>query len=226
LKANHEGRCFKNFIDQGEEPMSLEPSIPQSSAWHRPPGPEDYDALFSPHLKLLRNVVIRRVPRIEDADDVVQQTLLLGLRHIGQFRFQASLGTWLCRIAINVIRGLYRKRGYFSDALTDPSILESVDISDPNESPLAILERTEKYSRLRMAISQLPATYRQVVELRDLEGFSIEETANHLGLTKPAVKSRHHRARALLLRLIRNRKSGVSSNFLNRPLRRAEKLAA
>src|SRR5258708_3184550 len=121
--------------------MSLEPSIPQSSAWNRAPGPEDYDALFSPHLKLLRHLVIRRVPRIEDADDVVQQTLLLGLRHIGQFRFEASLGTWLCRIAINVIRELYRKCGYSSTVLADTKMLESPDVKDPDDSPLAILER-------------------------------------------------------------------------------------
>ncbi len=123
--------------------MSLDPNIPQSAAWNQLAGPEDYDALFSPHIKLLRHLVIRRVPRMEDADDVVQQTLLLGLRHIGQFRFEASMGTWLCRIAINVIRGLYRKRDYSANAFADINMLESLG-SERSERVPARNPRTER----------------------------------------------------------------------------------
>jgi RNA polymerase sigma-70 factor (ECF subfamily) len=206
--------------------MSLDRSTAQPSTWNGSQGPESYDALFSPHIKLLRHLVIRRVPRIEDADDVVQQTLLLGLRHIGQFRFEASLGTWLCRIAINVIRGLYRKRDYSPGVFADINILESFELRDPSESPLAILERKEKDSGLHLAISQLPRLYRQVVELRDLQGFSIEETANRLGLTKPAIKSRHHRARSLLLKLIKARRLNLAWSSSSRSLQRSDRIAA
>jgi RNA polymerase sigma-70 factor (ECF subfamily) len=176
--------------------------VDNALSWTSTARPENYEALLSPHLKLLEHWVRSRVRGSEDADDVVQQTLLLAWRHIGQFRFEASVGTWLCRIAINVIRARYRRPDYSRTVFADPKTLERFELRDPGRSPLAAVERSESDCSLHRAISKLPDFYREVVELRDLQGLTLIEAANQLGITKPALKSRHHRARNLLSKLI------------------------
>jgi RNA polymerase sigma-70 factor, ECF subfamily len=133
--------------------------------------------------------------RAEDVEDVVQDTLLLALRHFDSFRFEAEFSTWLCHIATNVIRGRFRKPDFRRIVFTDQAILERMEQPIAAVSQLTVLEKKEAASRLHVAISKLPCEYRVVVELRDLKGLSIRETASALSLSTPAVKSRHHRAR-------------------------------
>jgi RNA polymerase sigma-70 factor (ECF subfamily) len=189
--------------------MTSEQPISFAVSWIRTPGQEVYEALVSPHLQLLRKWVKRRVPHGEDADDIIQQTLLLAFRHIGQFRFEASLGTWLCRIAINEIRGRTRRPEYKLTTSTDPRALENWELEDPRQSPLAALERKDVNVRLHGAIAKLPEIYRVVVELRDLCSLTVEETAESLRMTKSAVKSRHHRARGMLLKFLNGQGGGL-----------------
>jgi RNA polymerase sigma factor (sigma-70 family) len=186
--------------------MSPEHNLSSTIPWSPIPAPETFEAMLSPHLNLLRRWVVKRVDSFEDAEDVIQQTLLLGLSHIGQFRHEASLGTWLCRIAINVIRGRYRRPDYSRTVFVDPKTLESAGLKDERPCPLTILERDQGHNALYEAIEKLPAMYRIAVELRDLQCLSIQETARTLCITKAAVKSRHHRARSLLLKLMTENK--------------------
>ena len=158
---------------------------------------------YRDYLRLLAGVQLD--PRLRgklDPSDVVQQTLLLALRHIGQFRFEASFGTWLCRIAINVIRGRLRSPEHSRMIYADPQTLESFDLKDPRRSPLATLERKQESARLHRAIAKLPEIYREVIDLRDLRGLSIRETSDALSISRAAIKSRHHRARGLLLKFL------------------------
>ena len=162
-----------------------------------------FEDLVLPYLPLIRNFVGIRVHNWHDAEDIVQQTLVLAFRHIGQFRFESSLGTWLCRIALNVIRGRLRSSKIASTVCADPQTMELLGLYDQRPSALAMLERQDLSRQLRGAIAELPKTYRVVVELRDLHGLTIEETADSLFLSKTAVKSRHFRAKLLLSQLMR-----------------------
>jgi RNA polymerase sigma-70 factor (ECF subfamily) len=168
-------------------------------------GPEKFETLFLPHLSFLRRWVKGKVQNSDDAEDIIQQTLLLGLLHVDQFRFEASFATWLCRIAINVIRGRYRWPYYLRTVLTEPKILESLQFEDATYSPLSVLERKETRKTLHRAISELPDIYREILQLR-LTGRSTEECAELLGITRAAVKSRQHRARGLLAKLIQEQR--------------------
>ena len=165
-------------------------------------GRDTYEALVAPHLSTLRRWVTSKVQNTHDVDDIVQQTLLLSFRHLTQFRFESSFGTWLCRIALNVIRGRIRSPDYSRTVYVEPEKLANFDLQDKRHSPLAALERKEVKARVHMAIAKLPSIYQEVIHMRDLRGLSIRETAASLGLTKPAVKSRHHRARLLLFRFL------------------------
>jgi RNA polymerase sigma-70 factor, ECF subfamily len=194
--------------------MIVEQPISQPIPWPRTQASNSSDALVSPHLPLLSRWVRSRVPDGEDADDIVQQTLLLAIRHIHQFRHEASFGTWLCRIAINVIRARMRSPDRRRTVFADPRTFEAFNLSDARQSPLAALEAKESKRRIHQAIARLPEAYRVVVELRDLRGFSIQEAADCLRLSKPAIKSRHFRARTLLLKHYRELQGGPSAQRL------------
>ena len=181
--------------------MTIDQPISQAIPWACAPGPKTYETLVAPHMRPLGRWVRSRVPPGEDADDIIQQTLLLALKNIGQFRNEASLTTWLCRIAVNVIRGRMRRPDRWRTVFTDPQHLAASNVTDPLQSPEAALVTKEANLRLHRAISSLPELYRVVVELRDLRGLSIQETADSLRLSKPAVKSRHNRARCMLSKL-------------------------
>ena len=182
--------------------MTVETVTPWGHCWTPESPREKYEALVSPHLGTLRRWVLTKVRNNHDAEDVVQQTLLLAYRHLEQFRFEASFGTWLCRIALNVIRGRMRSPDFSRLVAIDPRTMENFNLHDKRQSPLSLLESKEARIKVHSAISKLPDMYRVVVEMRDLRGFSIQETADSLGLTRPAIKSRHHRARLLMHRFL------------------------
>ena len=108
---------------------------------------DSFEDLVLPQFPLLRRFVRLRVRNWHDAEDAVQQTLVLAFRHIGQFRFESSLGTWLCRIAVNVIRGRLRSPEMERTVVADPGAMESMGLRDQRPSALAMLERKELVSK-------------------------------------------------------------------------------
>jgi len=141
-----------------------------------------------------------------DAEDAAQETVIKVYQNLRLFRGESQFRTWVLSIARNEGLGRLRKvnarREDSLDAETDqvtgdytPAILTSW-----REVPLEALERQELGEMLRAAITSLPAIYRNVVLLRDIEEMDVRETAQALGITEGAVKVRLHRARALLQR--------------------------
>ncbi|HAD07007.1 MAG TPA: RNA polymerase subunit sigma-24 [Anaerolineaceae bacterium] len=142
----------------------------------------------------------------QDAEDVLQETFLKAMRALPEFEGRSSLSTWLYRIAVNESLMLLRKQKP-DLALDTPA--EEEDSEEGGSSNGLILadwcclpeeELLSEESRrfLDQAIQQLPATLRSVFILRDIEGMSIRETADLLGLTETNVKTRLLRARLFL----------------------------
>ena len=141
-----------------------------------------------------------------DAEDAAQETVIKVYQNLRLFRGESQFRTWVLSIARNEGLGRLRKvsarREDSLDAETDevtgdytPAILTSW-----REVPLEALERQELGEMLRAAIASLPAIYRNVVLLRDIEEMDVRETAQALGISEGAVKVRLHRARAQLQR--------------------------
>jgi len=141
-----------------------------------------------------------------EAEDAAQETIIKAYRNLHLFRGDSQFRTWVLSIARNEGLGRLRKtqnrREDSLDALTDsesgdftPAILTSW-----REIPVEALEREELGALLKKAIDGLPAIYRNVVLLRDIEEMDVRETATALGISEGAVKVRLHRARALLQR--------------------------
>lgn len=139
-----------------------------------------------------------------EAEDVVQETYLRAFANLSTFRGEASLATWLTRIALNEALGRKHKQ---RPAVT----LETLEVMQktggqiipfPNMNTGADPERSAAQSEIRKmlerAVDGLPEAFRLVFVLRDVEEMSIEETAAYLGIRAETVKTRLHRARRML----------------------------
>ena len=139
----------------------------------------------------------------EDAEDVLQDAFLKAYTNLGQFQGNSKFYTWLVRIAVNESLMRLRKRrrdntvSLDEDVETDESSMPR-DIPDWAPSPEQLYKQSELNDILSKTIQGLPASFRTVFVLRDVEGLSTEETAEMLNLSVPAVKSRLLRARLQL----------------------------
>jgi RNA polymerase sigma-70 factor, ECF subfamily len=151
-----------------------------------------------------------------EAEDAAQDTAIKVYLNLKNFRGESQFRTWVLSIARNEGLGRLRKAGNRREdsleADTDertgdytPAILTSW-----REVPSEALERKELGAMLRSAIEGLPAIYRNVVLLRDIEEMDVRETATALGISEGSVKVRLHRARALLQRELAPRLKGYA----------------
>ena len=153
----------------------------------------------------------------EDAQDVVQDAFLKAYTNLEQFQGNSKFYTWLVRIAVNEALMRLRKRRNDRTVSLDEDV-ETEEGSMPREvadwspNPEQLYGQSELGDILKKTIQGLPPGFRTVFVLRDVEGLSTEETAEMLGLSIPAVKSRLLRARLQLRerlnRFFKSRKGG------------------
>ena len=139
----------------------------------------------------------------EDAEDVLQETFMKAYEHLEQFKGDSKFYTWIVRIAVNQALMKLRRRKTDKSVSLDETIDTGEDtvvreIAAWGENPEQQLSREELGGILDSAIQGLEPLYRSVFVLRDIEELSTEETAEALGLSVPAVKSRLLRARLQL----------------------------
>jgi RNA polymerase sigma-70 factor (ECF subfamily) len=139
----------------------------------------------------------------EDAEDVLQETFLKAFEHLGDFQGQSKFYTWIVRIAVNESLMKLRKRKSDRTVPLDEPIDTGEDtvvreIAVWDENPEQKYSRSELGGILDEAVQSLKPVFRTVFVLRDIEELSTEETAQALGISVPAVKSRLLRARLQL----------------------------
>src|ERR1700678_3670872 len=139
----------------------------------------------------------------EDAEDVVQDAFLKAYEKLEQFQGNSKFYTWLVRIAVNesLMRLRKRRSGRMVSLDEDVETEEGSvprDLADWDPDPEQNYSQSELAEILRKTIQGLPPGFRVVFTLRDVEGLSTDETAEALGLSVPAVKSRLLRARLQL----------------------------
>ncbi|HEX3273353.1 MAG TPA: RNA polymerase sigma factor [Gemmatimonadales bacterium] len=150
-----------------------------------------FERLYRTHLARIASLA-RRMLGDDDTDDVIQDIFVRAWQKLGTFRGEAAFGTWLHRLAINLLLGrretlgIRRQRHLEGDALLEavPSRRTTPEISLDFEA----------------AIERLPDGARQVFVLHDVEGYRHEEIAGMLGLATGTSKSQLHRARMALRR--------------------------
>jgi RNA polymerase sigma-70 factor (ECF subfamily) len=158
----------------------------------------DFDALARQHKDAVYRQMIRVCGNREDAEDVLIEALLKAYRHLDQLRESAAFRAWLAQIAKRVCWQLKERESLLP--LLQLSTLEDEGREVPGAEPLPDVQvvRQQMKQLLNEAIDALPALYRPVYELCDVEDLRSDEAAKRLGISLAAMKSRLHRARALV----------------------------
>jgi len=157
--------------------------------------------LVQRYQQALFNFGLRICGQAADAEDMVQDTFLNVFKYLNTFRFETQFKNWLYRIAMSVCVKRRRRSKFAPESELsldeflpgDEQVVD--DVPAWAREPLDRLLDEELARRIEDAILALPESYRPVLVLRDLEGFSTEETAQILNLTPGNVKVRLHRAR-------------------------------
>ena len=177
-----------------------------------------YDELVRKYERQVFRIAQHITQNREDAEDVMQDAFLKAYEKLDQFQGNSKFYTWLVRIAVNesLMRLSKRRSGRMVSLDEDVETEEGSvprDLADWDPDPEQNYSQTELAEILRKTIQGLPPGFRVVFTLRDVDGLSTEETAESLGLSVPAVKSRLLRARLQLReRLSRYFKRRKASN--------------
>src|SRR5579864_618857 len=170
-----------------------------------------FEALTNRYERRVYSLALRMLRQEQDAEDVTQQTFLSALENLGGFRGEASFSTWLLRIATHAALKIIRKRKGLNTVSLEEATEETNDsdavphpeyIADWRQSPEELVHQHEIKRLLDEALSQLDEKHRLVFLLRDVEGLSVRETAEALGLSEANTKVRLLRARLQLRELL------------------------
>jgi RNA polymerase sigma-70 factor, ECF subfamily len=164
---------------------------------------EAFSVLVGRHSKKMLNIAYRMLGDYDDACDVTQEAFLAAFRAIGKFKEASRFSTWLCRIVINYTKNRLKQRQSLSrheGASLDEeaegqgdcaACLAAADGGHPGD----LLERRELEAQVQKCIGALVEDYREVLVMRDIQGFSYEEIQDVLRIPDGTVKSRLSRAR-------------------------------
>lgn len=152
-------------------------------------------------------LVFRMLGRRDEADDMTQEVFVQVFKAIGQFRGDSKLSTWIYRIAINLCKNrlLYLSRRYSKRQAEFEPIAERSELNNAKgvtfgdiARPDDLVEGFQLEQIVKLCISEIDADFREVLILRDVEDLTYEEISDITGLPEGTVKSRIHRARAML----------------------------
>jgi RNA polymerase sigma-70 factor (ECF subfamily) len=168
---------------------------------------QELDSVVSRYLPMFYKRAFRFLGNATDAEDAVQDALLSAYRHLGQFRGQAQLSTWLTTIVTNAARmQLRRRRGSYlslDEEQGEDGLTFSERLPDSKPSPEEVCSTSEARDRLVEGVKRLSPKLRQAFQLRDIDGLTTKEAAVVLGVPQGTVKAQLARARAKLAGIIR-----------------------
>jgi len=187
----------------------LPPDLPDSELVRRAQAGEldAFEALATRNERRVFSLAMRLLRQEQDAEDVTQQTFLSALENLDGFRGEASFATWLLRIATHAALKVIRKRKglktvSLAEATGETDRVDSIPhpefIADWRQSPERLAQQHEIQRLLDEALSELDEKHRLVFLLRDVDGLSVKEAAEALGISESNVKVRLLRARLQL----------------------------
>jgi RNA polymerase sigma-70 factor (ECF subfamily) len=153
--------------------------------------------------KKVFNIAYRMLGNLEEAKDLAQEVFISVFESIKDLKEEAKFDAWLTQIALNHCRNRWKylkRRQYFnSDSLDDPVETEDGNmpraIVDPSDNPETLYEKKSIQQFIQRGLLKLKEDQRELLVLRDLQGFSYEEMGELLGLPEGTIKSKLHRAR-------------------------------
>jgi RNA polymerase sigma-70 factor, ECF subfamily len=155
-------------------------------------------------LSALRRTAYRLLRNTADAEDAVQDALLSACKHLHQFRGDSQISTWLSAIVFNSARMQLRRHSRRPSISLDARLGSeqeyplSEQLTESGPSPEEQCRENELAAHLQRGVNRLPSVLRKTYQMREVDGFSIEEIAQTLKLPSGTVKARLSRARAKL----------------------------
>jgi RNA polymerase sigma-70 factor (ECF subfamily) len=167
---------------------------------------DEFERLVEKYQKRMLNIAYRMTGSYEDASEVVQDAFLSAYRNLSGFKGMSRFSTWLCTIVINLSRNRIQQmkaaQQHEKYSIDDPVETAEAslarDLASGEPSVVEKLEREEIRKRVQDCIGRLETEFREVIVLRDIQGFSYEEMAGMLKIAAGTVKSRLFRARDAL----------------------------
>jgi RNA polymerase sigma-70 factor (ECF subfamily) len=161
--------------------------------------------------RMLKQRIFRIVRNREDAEDVLQETLLSAYRHLDTFRGTCRVSTWMTKIGINRSLMILRKRQSMPEVISeevfeDGQRFESPEFRDPGFNPEQRYIADETNDKLRSIMQRLPAHVRAVMDLYCVQELRLKDAATILGITEATAKSRVLRGRKRLRRSLSTRR--------------------
>jgi RNA polymerase sigma-70 factor (ECF subfamily) len=168
---------------------------------------EALNTLFSRYHRLLRSVAYRVLGNYEEAEDAVQNALLMAFSNLQQFKYEGAFRGWLVRILVNEAITLRRKRKRMPVAETSPhqekgEVLDRIACAQPN--PEQVFAKKESIVALAREVERLSAPLRSAVLLCGLKEYSIEEAGKMLRVEQSTIRARLFRARKQLAAAMRS----------------------
>jgi len=159
--------------------------------------------LIQIHQDRLYNSIVRVVGHPDRARDVVQDAFIQAIENISRFDGKSQFFTWLYRIAFNRAMSMYRK--HKSEVSLEVARENAGDetMADAQDQPEDRVLQSELVEEVHQALEQLSAEHRAVIVLREIEGCEYEQMAEILEISLGTVRSRLHRARSEMRRLLR-----------------------
>ena len=179
-----------------EQPYEEDKQLAKGMLRNEEPAIREFMDIYFP--RLYRFALMRMGDDASGAEDVVQQTLVIAARKIGTYRGEASLMTWLVQICrrelIRHVQKTERRRkvvALFDDEPLFDALMETID----DDNPLDLTERTELITMVHAVLDQLPNRNGDILEWKYIDGLSIREISEKLGMGTEAVQSQLARAR-------------------------------
>ena len=158
------------------------------------PNQQEFTQLLQPNLLPLNRFVLGMVGNQFDAEDIVQETVVVPFIHFADFRAESKFKTWLMSIAENEVRT--KRRSEFRSRMSyfDFDELERMAHTTSNDSPYRQYQENETTRLVQNAMVTLHPTYKEMIRMRAIDGLNIADTARQLSISVPAAKARYYRA--------------------------------
>lgn len=163
---------------------------------------ENFEILVKKYQRSLINFIFRTVQDFEDACEIAQETFLIAYKKIKTFKGEAKFSTWLYKIALNLSRNKLKRYKKNLENLKD-----NLKIASPDPLPLEEMEREEIKNKVLKSLNLLKIEFKEIILLRDMEGFSYEEIGYLLKIPEGTVKSRLSRAREEFIKIFESLRS-------------------
>ncbi len=166
-----------------------------------------FETLVATYEKGVYNLALRLVGDREDAMDIVQDVFLKAYQALPRFRGDSRFSTWIYRVCVNAsLDHLRKKQKQPTYSLDEPLALKESsvtrEVADEKENVEESVETKFISNDVLMALKGIDPAHRAIVVLSDVRGYSYQEIADILGLSMGTVKSRLHRARNMVRRLL------------------------